>query len=101
MPFTRAARRGKFREMRKRSILASLMLVLLLGTFTVAAWHQHDNATFERCQVCHLSEHHLAVPSTGPVADGLPYVVFRADPYTAPLRSQRSFSSTDNRAPPA
>jgi hypothetical protein len=86
---------------RKKSVVASLLLVLLLGTMTAAAWHHHDNAKFEKCQVCHLSEHALASPSTGPVVDGLQCVGFHGGTYTAPLRCQWTFSRADYRAPPA
>jgi len=87
--------------MRKRSIIASLLLVLLFGTMTMAAWHHHDKSKIESCQACHLNKHCLAPPAGGPVVGGAIAVITDASSYSTPLRERVAFTRADFRAPPA
>ena len=86
---------------RKRSVVASLVLVLLFAAMTAAAWHHHDKANLETCQACYLSKHTLAPPSADPIGDVLTVVSPHRGSYAAPPRQLVAFRRADFRAPPA
>ncbi len=85
----------------KRTIFASMLLVLLVGTMAAGMWHRHDKSDFENCQICQLGRHSFAQPAPGPEIASSTFAFPYAVSYDTPARQHVSIGPADSRAPPA